>query len=81
MQWDYDLRPELSLTASLLGSLRQFDSTGVDEVTLQAQAGFEYRFNLNLALIGNVGYETVDSTSADADYDAFTARAGLRWRK
>ncbi|MEM1037936.1 MAG: outer membrane beta-barrel protein [Pseudomonadota bacterium] len=81
LQWVYDLRPHLSLNASVLGSLRQFDSTGVDETTLQAQAGFEWRFNRNLALIGNVGYETVDSSNAGEDYDAFTARAGLRWQQ
>ena len=76
-----DIRPNWSLSARLLGSFEDTEGPGEEEQTLQATLGSEWRLNRNTAIIGEVGYETVDSTEIDSSYDAFTARLGLRLQR
>ncbi len=72
------IKPNLTVDARALGSLQVFDSSGREDRTLQLDAGAEWRLNPNLALVGRLGYETVDSTEPGSTYDAFTARFGVR---
>ena len=76
-----DIRPNFTLTASLLGSLVDYDTSNREDLTGQVQIGAEWRFNRSLALIGSAGYEWVDSTDANASYDAATVRLGLRLQR
>ncbi len=77
----HDLRPNLSLNAQILASLRDYDSSGREDRTLQGQVGSEIRINRTAALVGNIGYEVVESTDADSSYSAATARLGLRLQR
>ena len=76
----HDVRPNLSLSASILASIRDYDGSNRQDETVQLNAGAEWRLNRNAALIGGLGYETVESTDADSSYDALTGRLGLRWQ-
>jgi len=76
-----DVRPNWSLNARLLGSFETTEGSGEEEQTLQGTLGSEWRVNRGMAVIGELGYETVDSTDPDSSYDAFTARLGVRLQR
>jgi len=77
----HDLRPDLSLNTSVLASIRDYDGSGRQDQTLQLRAGAEWRLNRTVSVIGNLGYETVDSTEAGSSYDAATVSLGLRLQR
>lgn len=76
-----DVRPNLTLNARILASLRDYEGSGRQDETWQATAGAEWRLNRSVALVGQIGYETVDSTDPSSSYDAYTARIGLRLQR
>ena len=78
---NHDLRPNLSLNASVLASLRDYDGSGRQDELLQAQIGAEWRLNRTAAIVATLGHEIQDSTDAASSYDATTARIGLRLQK
>lgn len=77
----HDLRPNLSLSASVLASLRDYDGSGRQDEVLQAQIGAEWRLNRNAAIVATLGHEIQESTDASSSFDATTARIGLRLQK
>ncbi|MEP1209586.1 MAG: outer membrane beta-barrel protein [Rhizobiaceae bacterium] len=77
----HDLRPNLSLNARVLASLRDYDDSGRQDKLLQGQIGAEWRLSRSAALIATLGHETLDSTDASSSYEATTARAGLRLQR
>ncbi|MEP0941842.1 MAG: outer membrane beta-barrel protein [Rhizobiaceae bacterium] len=77
----HDLRPNLSLSASVLASLRDYDGSGRRDEVLQAQIGAEWRLNRHAAVVATVGHEIQDSTDASSSFDATTARLGLRLQR
>ena len=77
----HDLRPNLSLSASVLASLRDYEGSGRQDEVLQAQIGAEWRLNRNAAIIATLGHEIQESTDASSSFDATTARLGLRLQK
>lgn len=76
-----DVRPNLTLNARILASLRDYEGSSREDETWQATAGAEWRLNRSIALVGQIGYETVDSTDPSSSYDAYTARIGLRLQR
>ena len=77
----HDLRPNLSLNARVLASLRDYDDAGRQDRLLQGQLGAEWRLNRTAAVIATVGHEIQDSTDNGSSYDATTARVGLRLQR
>ena len=77
----HDVRPNLSLSASVLASIQQFDGSGREDNRVQFRSGAEWRLNRNVSILGDLGYETVDSSDAGSSYDAFTASVGIRLQR
>ncbi len=77
----HDLRPNLSLNARVLASLREYDDSGRQDEMLQGQIGAEWRLNRTAAVIATVGHEVLDSSEATSSYEATTARIGLRLQR
>jgi hypothetical protein len=77
----HDLRPNLSLNARVLVSLRDYDSSGRQDTMLQGQIGAEWRLNRSAALVATVGHEKLESTEDFSSYEATTARIGLRLQR
>ena len=75
-----DIRPNFSINGSVLGSIRDFDGGQLDR-TIQLQTGAEWSLNRSWALLGQIGYEKVDSTDPANTYDAYTARMTLRFQR
>ncbi len=76
-----DVRPNLTLNARVLASLREFEGSDREDRTLQGRFGGEWRLNRSTAILGELGYETVDSTDANSSFEALTARLGLRLQR
>ena len=77
----HDVRPNLSLSASVLASIQQFDGSGREDNRVQFRTGAEWRLNRNFSILGDLGYETVESTEAGSSYDALTASVGIRLQR
>ncbi len=77
----HDLRPNLSLNARVLASLRDYDDSGRQDEMLQGQIGAEWRLNRSAAVIATLGHEILDSTEDASSYEATTARIGLRLQR
>ena len=75
------VRPNLTLSARVLASLRDYEGSSREDRTLQGTLGSEWRLNRTAAIVGELGYENVDSTDVDSSYKAFTARVGLRLQR
>lgn len=76
-----DVRANLTLSAQVLASLREYEGSDREDRTLQGTIGSEWRLNRTAAVIGELGYENVDSTDVDSSYEAFTARLGVRLQR
>ncbi len=76
-----EIRPDFSVNARLFGSYRVYDTSDREDMFLQAELGAEWRFNRAVSLIGRVGYEQAISNEDGSSFDAFTARAGLRFQR
>jgi polysaccharide biosynthesis protein VpsM len=78
------LRAKRSLSSRLRGEialeqqLADFFGTGRDDETDSATVGLEYVAMSYLFVVGNVGYQTRESSFAGRDYDRFNAFVGLR---
>ncbi len=77
----HDLRPNLSLNASVLASYQDFDTSGRNDKRVQFAAGAEWRLNRSISILADLGYENVDSTDAGSSYDAFTGSLGVRLQR
>mgnify|MGYP000701741711 CR=1 FL=1 len=80
LQAERRVRSNLSVNGRLGAAWRDYES-GREDTTWQAQLGATWYFNRTWALIGQLGYERVDSTDAASTYDAATARLGLRFQR
>lgn len=76
-----DVRPNLSLNARVLASLRSFQGSNREDVTVQTEVGAEWRLSRSAAFFGTLGYESVESNEEGSSFDATTARIGLRWQR
>ncbi len=75
-----NVRSDLAINGRLGFAWRDYES-GREDTTWQAQMGATWYFNRSWALIGQLGYERVDSTDTGSSFDAATARLGLRFQR
>jgi len=77
----HDLKPNLSLNARVLASLRDYEDTGRQDELMQGQIGAEWRLNRSVALIATLGHEQLESTDTSSSYEATSGRVGLRLQR
>lgn len=76
-----DVRPNLSLNARVLASIRDYDQSVREDRLLQGQIGAEWRLNRTASLVASIGHETQESTDLFSNYDSTSAQIGLKLQR
>lgn len=81
LQVQRDVRPNLSLNARVLASIRDYDQSAREDQLLQGQIGAEWRLNRTFSLVASVGHETQESTDIFSNYESTSAQIGLKLQR